>query len=274
MELTTLAQPSANWQFRIMGALADRSAPRVFTTADFHAIVDALRPGTSKSAISALITALVHGKFLYRVSSGLFLNGRAISFTALSEVATHVRTGAAVSLHSVLGECGFLNNPSRVVVAVLPSSATKRPNVGKVRTSGGAEFWFYGLAERFFPTNDQERWELYQPGRFCDMFRPEPALLRWLYLARMKRSTLTPPPTNVDMTALDEEHLHALAARWGLEEEMRVWHDRTKATGFDEAKHSPFTPPEKPASDEEKEARRAASAAAKARVLSRQSKSP
>lgn len=265
---------SANWQFRVMGALAERNAPRLFSTAEFQSFVEVLRPGTSKSAINSLIAALVQGRFLYRVSSGLYLNGRTIPSTALSEAAARIRAGAVVSLHSVLGECGFLNNPSRVVVSVLPSSSTLRPNVGQVRTSGGAEFWFYGLAERFFPSNDQERWDMYQPGRYCDMFRPEPALLQWLYLARMKRSTLTSPPTNVDMSTLDVEHLHKLAKRWGLEEELKEWHDRGEAVGFDEAKHNYAAQTQKPISAKEMEARLADSTAAKARVMGRHQSPP
>ena len=53
------------------------------------------------------------------------------------------------------------------------------------------------------------------------MFRPEAALLQWLYLAGMKRSTVTPaPPQKVDMGQLDEEHLNHLAQRWQLQAEF------------------------------------------------------
>jgi hypothetical protein len=140
-----------------MGERASLSAQSVLTMTDICALVDQVRPGTSRSATSALATALVQSKLLFRVSAGLFLNSRAIPFVSLNEAASYIRSGAAISLHSVLGECGFLNNPSRIVMAVLPTSASKRPNLGEVHTSGGAVFRFYGLAERYFPKNDQER---------------------------------------------------------------------------------------------------------------------
>jgi hypothetical protein len=271
LELMMIKLP-ANWRFRVMGELAGLSAQRVLTMTDFCALVDQVRPGTSRSATSALATALVQSKLLFRVSSGLFLNARAIPFVSLNEAASYIRSGAAISLHSVLGECGFLNNPSRIVMAVLPTSTSKRPNLGEVHTSGGAVFRFYGLAERFFPQNDQERWELYQPGRYCDVFRPEAAVLQWFYLANMKRSTLTALPTNVDMTALDEEHLHRLAKKWHLQDELQDWYEVAKALGFDEGKHRSYTKDEVSRSDSELQLASASSAAAKTRVLSRRSK--
>lgn len=51
-------------------------------------------------------------------------------------------------------------------------------------------FRFYGLAERFFPTNAQDEREMLQPGRPCAVFRAEVAILQWLHLASLKRSTL------------------------------------------------------------------------------------
>jgi hypothetical protein len=229
---------TGDWKFRLLGSLSETGALRVFTAAEFHNLVLLFRPGASTSTARLLASSLVQAGALRRVASGAYLNRRCLPPAELPEMAGRIRSGAVISLQSVLGECGFLNNTSAIVMAVVPTSANRRPNLGEVETSGGDVFRFYGLAERFFPATDEDRWALYQPGRPCDMFRPEAALLHWLYLAGMKRSAVTPPPTDVDMGRLDEEHLDKLAHRWQLQAELTTWHDRAKSIGYGEEQHS------------------------------------
>ncbi|MBV8034588.1 hypothetical protein [Roseateles sp.] len=262
-------QPVGDWKFRLLGSLADSGALRVFTAAEFHNLVLRYRPGASASTARLLANSLVQAGALRRVASGAYLNRRCLPPAELTEMATRIRTGAVISLQSVLGECGFLNNPSSIVMAVVPTSAGKRPNLGEVKTSGGDVFRFFGLAERFFPATEEDRWTLYQPGRLCDMFRPEAALLQWLHLAGMKRSTVTPPPADVDMGQLDEEHLCLLAQRWRLQTELTTWHDYAKSVGFGEERHGSHAA----VSEKPQAAADADGAAARERLLARLGKS-
>jgi hypothetical protein len=50
----------------------------------------------------------------------------------------------------------------------------------------------------------------------------------------MKRSTVTPPPMDVDIGQLDEEHLNQLARRWQLQAELKTWLGRAQSVGFGE----------------------------------------
>lgn len=43
-------------------------------------------------------------------------------------------------------------------------------------------FRFYGLAERFFPTNAEDEREMLQQARPCAVFRAEVAMQHWLHL--------------------------------------------------------------------------------------------
>ncbi|MFZ4478857.1 MAG: hypothetical protein ACOYNZ_03070 [Rhodoferax sp.] len=224
----------ADWKFALIQALSGSEAPRVMRAFDFYQFVLKHRPGTTSNTARLVSRTLVAAGALARVSTGLFLNKRKAPSVELGEAAAHLRYGAIVSLQSVLGECGFLNNPSDVVVAVLPTSANKRPTLGELETSSGQRFRFYGLAERFFPTTESERWETLQPGRMCPTFRPEAALLQWLHLAAMKRSAMTPPPFDVDMELLNEDLLKRLAFRWKLETQLDHWRSRAQAANFGE----------------------------------------
>ena len=255
----------AEWKFSLLGGLAEPFARRIFTAAEFYEFVQRYRVGASVTTARSLSEMLVSSGALRRVSSGIFLNRRSIPPTEITEAASHIRNGAVISLHSVLGEVGFLNNPPSVVFAVLPTSATKRPKLGEARTSAGDIFRFHGLAERFFPQNDQERFKMLQPGRPCEMFRPEAALLHWLHLANMQRSSLWRPPFDVDMSTLDLELLDRLAERWDLGGQLLQWRTQAEAVNFGEEPEAraPTTAPTQEAHD--------ASAAARARLMARRS---
>lgn len=258
----------ADWKFALMGGLAvKQGARRIFTAAEFHQFVRVYRPSASASTAREAANMLVLAGALRRVSSGVYLNRRALPPVELSEVVSHIRAGAVISLHSVLGECGFLNNPSGIVTAVLPTSAAKRPRLGESVTSAGDTFRFFGIAEKFFPTTSEDRFELLQPGRPCEMFRPEAALLQWLHLASMQRSALTMPPLDVDMEQLDVQLLDKLAVRWSLDRQLHGWLARAQMVNFGEESDASSLPAEAPkqkALDE--------SAAARARLVSRRAR--
>ncbi len=220
------------WKFALLGGLAAAGSPRVFTAAEFESFVQRYRPGAAPGTARSMVRSLAQAGALRVVSNGLFLNRRTTPPAELQEAAAHIRAGAIVSLQSVLGEVGFLNNPAGIVVAVLPSSATKRPRLGEVHTSGGYVFRFHGLAEHFFPQTEDQRFQMLQPGRHCAMFRPEAALLQWLHLARMLRSSLTPPPADVDIETLDLTLLDELAARWQLTQALAQWSAHVRDADF------------------------------------------
>lgn len=315
MNATTVARQSAHpesddshsagqkagmdWKFELLGKLAAPGARRVYTAGEFLEFVRSARPGAAASTARQLADSFVLAGFLRQVSSGIYLNRRAFPPAELTEIAAHLRSGAVVSLHSVLGEAGFLNNIAapNLVVAVVPTSTTRRPRLGEIRTSTGDTFRFLGLAERFFPQTAEDRWKMLQPGRPCEMFRPEAALLQWLHLGRMARSPLTAPPEDVDMDVLNLELLDELAQRWGLEVPLRDWKRRAESVGYGKdqgaapvAKPEPFhalysrvpdedladiivadTPPAPAAepTDAERQARRQQAQEARARLMAR-----
>lgn len=259
----------ADWKFALMAGLAaTQGVRRIFTAAEFHHFVQTYRPGASASTARETSNMLASAGTLRRVASGVFLNLRAVPPAELSEAASHIRAGAIISLHTVLGECGFLNNPSGIVTAVLPTSTSKRPRLGEVVTSAGDKFRFYGIAEKFFPITSDDRFDLLQPGRPCEMFRPEAALLQWLHLASIQRSTLTMPPLDVDMEQLDTQLLDKLAGRWGLEQQLHGWLARAQRVNFGEELEASAPPAEAPTQEA-----LAKSAGARARLMSRRPRS-
>jgi hypothetical protein len=217
-----------NWKFALLGALATPSAPRVLTAASFHALAKKIRPQVNPATSRELVGHFLYGGALRRVTSGTFLNRRALPPAELYEAAPIIRKGAVLSLHSVLGEAGVLNDPSRIVTCILPTSKNLLPRLGELKTEAGS-FRFYGLAERFFPKTSEEEREMLQPSRPCGVFRPEAALLQWLHLASLKRSSITELPLDLDLELIDLDLVVRLAERLRVFPLWRVWYEKAKA---------------------------------------------
>jgi len=88
-----------------------------------------------------------------------------------------------------------------------------------------------------------------QQGRHCEMFRPEAALLHWLHLASIKRSSLTQPPVDVDLDSLDLHLLDKLSARWELGDHLDAWISAARQSNFGEQPDSLLRESEKSSED-------------------------
>lgn len=225
------ALPSSEWRYQLLGALEATSSMRVCTTEGLIDLVRKIRPGAALATARGAIDGLVQAKALTKVSKGIYLNRRCRPPVEMSEVAQVVRHGALVSLESVLGECGFLNNFPAIVTAVLPMSTRRKPSVGEVKTSGGQIFRFHALPERFFPLAPEDERLMLQAGRYCPTAKPEVAALHWLRLAESPRSTMQRSPQDVDFSVLDLDLLKALAWRWEMSRALDDWIRRTEMFG-------------------------------------------
>lgn len=257
---------STDWRYLLLGALESSEAPRVCTSEDLAKLVRTVRPSATPLTIRIAVEGLVQARALIKVSKGLYLNRRARPATETSEAAQHIRRGAVVSLETVLGECGFLNNPPAIVTAVVPKSADYVPNVGPVTTSGGQVFRFSALPSSFFPSSKEDERLMLQAGRHCPVAKPEVALLHWLRLAFSARSPLRVPPQDVDFSVLDMDLLKELAWRWELSIALESFMRGVEKLGDAQ---EPSEPAQR--EDSERQASRQRSDAAKSRLLARRS---
>lgn len=147
-----------------------------------------------------------------RVTSRIYLNGRAQPRPTLDEAAPHLRPGAIVSLHRVLGQHGVLNNPSHWVTAVVSSADTTK--VGRVETES-AIFRFAALPDALTIRPGHKLHALAVEEKRPWMATPEKALLDWLHLANTPRGAASwplPGAYDWDLDLLDHDRLDALAA--------------------------------------------------------------
>lgn len=209
---------------KLLLELQSSSAPRFFTTEQFHEFVkNIVGVEGSDRSIDRWLEALSASRILKKVRRGLFLNGFSTPKVKLAEVAHQIRSGAVVDLMTVLGECGALNNVPTMVTCIVPLSINlPTPSIGIVETEIG-RIRFFGMSTYAFHAGaleDREALTAYKRST------PEAALLHWIYLSNNPRSRLTPPPLDIDLSLLDKRALSRLARAKGITAQYDAWKER------------------------------------------------
>lgn len=205
-------------------------APRVLTSAMMSRLCADAHPGIAATSVLALVGSAEDLGVVRRVRNGLYLNRAAAPPAVPAEAAQHIRRGAVVSLHSVLGDAGILNNPTDIVFGIVPIIAgAPPPRVGDVETDVGT-FRFHAIPERaLFAGQLSDRLDMSVP---YPRATPEAALCHWLYLARSCFSYLTQPSPEADVADLDRKRLDRLALATDIHDDVRDW--LARADAYDE----------------------------------------
>ena len=161
---------------------------------------------------------------LFAVQRGLYLNHfRAVPGT-LADTVPLFHKDAVVSLNTVLGDAGILNNPSNTVTAVVPLDPdSPLPHLGRKTTQAGS-LHFFGMPRRVLqagkPGDRLEAEHRFGHARAT----PEKALMDWLYLGQSPRSNRTlPARQDIDIALLKQPRLRRLAAAARLTDNLVTW---------------------------------------------------
>lgn len=215
-----------DWQMRIEERLGADDAPAVLNRDLLNRMTRSARAGRpvpTSSLTHWLKTARMRRKLL-PVVAGLYLNRYRARPGSLADAVHWLRADAIVSLNTVLGDAGILNNPSQLMTAVVPlDTGAPPPKLGRQVTQAGT-VQFFGLPRRIHDAGEPEdRLESAAP-RDHVRATPEKALLDWLYLARSPHSRRTSPPkSDIDLTLLNRRRLKRLAAAMDIKRELDAW---------------------------------------------------
>lgn len=214
------------WQMRLEEALKAIDAPAVLSRDLLNRMARTARDG--KTVPTSSLTHWLKGARaagnLAPVVQGLYLNryrGRPVQ---LADVPHWLVPDAVISLNTVLGDSGVLNNPSPMVTAVVPlDRGAPPPKLGRRATQAGT-IQFFGLPRRILEAGRPEDRLEFRTPRDHARATPEKALLDWLYLAKSPRSHRTfPPKDDLDRDLLDRARLRRLAAAMGLSDALSIW---------------------------------------------------
>jgi hypothetical protein len=164
---------------------------------------------------------------LIKIQRDLYANLRARPVPSPEEAAHLLRRDAVVSLHTVLGQAGVLNNPTRTVYALYPYDEHPggRRKVESLAPEGGvpAEFGvfvFFGVKRDYLSLGDPA--DRLMPVNFAKA-TPERALIDWFRLAQTAKVGLPSPPFDLDTDLLDRDRLFRLATAADLQGTLSTW---------------------------------------------------
>lgn len=202
----------------VLMRLASNDAPRVFSPGSLSLWLEENGIVVSARSLAVRLGEWSIAGAVERVTGRVYLNARATPRPTLDEAAPHLRSGAIVSLHRVLGQHGVLNNPSHWVTAVVSNVDTTK--VGKVETDTTV-FRFAALPETMVIRPGSPLENLAIERRTPWLATPEKALLDWLHLANTPRGAASwplPGAYDWDLDLLDHERLDTLAKALGMTE--------------------------------------------------------
>lgn len=203
---------------KALALLKNNDAPRVFSPTSLKEYFKENALEVSRPSITLYMQSWNDGSFIKKVKHGVYLNLRATPEPSLEEAAPWVREGAIVSLQTVLGQSGVLNNPTDWVTCVYAHS--KNPNNLNLECEGGT-FKFTSINDKALPSPDEDWYkEAYEPYSSNLTATPEKALLDWIYLGTHAYQWSLPPAHDIDWEELNEERLNLLADKMGLKEAL------------------------------------------------------
>ncbi len=215
------------WQSQLKQLLGDTDAPPVLTRdliKRYSRSANSNQP-VAASSLTYWQRSMIASDNLKPIQRGLFLNCFRAKPGMLADAIAWFHTDAVVSLNTVLGDSGILNNPTTVVTAVVPIDRGRHPpaRLGRKMTQAGIVH-FFGIPRHILQAGKSEdrleAEEQYEHLRAT----PEKALLDWIYLGFSPRSRRTPPPgADLDMELLDFRRLRRLVVATKLEQQFAAW---------------------------------------------------
>lgn len=220
-----------SWQIELEQTLAARDAPAVLTRALLEQLGTSVRQDEDgawhigASSWTYWINRLVERGALQPVQRGLYLNRLRAKPGTLADAVPWLQRDAVVSLNTVLGDADVLNNPSRVVTAVVPIDPGAPPpaRLGRRQTKAGVVH-FHGIPRAVLEAGTPE--DRLEDNPHADHVRatPEKALVDWLCLGASPRSRRPlPPRSDVHLEMLDQGRVERLAKATGLADVFEEW---------------------------------------------------
>jgi hypothetical protein len=178
------------------------------------------RKRVARNTLFAWIRAQTESGAFRPVTRGLYLNQMARPLPSVAEAAGHVRSGAIVSLQTVLGDAGVTNSYSDIVTSVLPIRAGNASSSRPV-LADKLEFRFHAMPVRLLDDRAGALEDRMDLDVLYPRATPEKSLLDWIYLGASPRTKLSGPPLDIDLESLDIARLTRLSKHMNLASELK-----------------------------------------------------
>jgi hypothetical protein len=185
------------------------------------------RKKAARNTVFKWIRDQTNAGVLRPVTRGLYLNQLARPQPTAAEAASFVRSGAIVSLQTVLGDAGITNSYSDIVTSVLPVRGRVAQSSRSV-VANGIEYRFHAMPARLLNDEAGDLEDRMDLEVLYSRATPEKALLDWIYLGDSPRTKLAPPPLDIDLERIEKRRLKRLADRMNLSEQLDDYRARKR----------------------------------------------
>lgn len=208
-----------------MPILLGAEAPRVVTVPMLAAAWANGRSLPARGTLFHWLREQRENGVLRPVTRGLYLNQLAQPRPEAAEAAAYVRTGAVVSLQTVLGDAAVTNNYADIVTCVVPIRDGVAPSSRPVKTER-IEFRFHAMPARLLDERAGSLEDRFDLDVSYARATPEKALLDWIYLGASPRTRLSGPPLDIDLDRLHKPRLRRLSKAMGLTAQLEAYLSR------------------------------------------------
>ena len=202
--------------------LLGADAPRVMTVPMIAAAFADRRKKAARNTVFKWIRDQTDAGVLRPVTRGLYLNQLARPQPTAAEAASFVRSGAIVSLQTVLGEAGVTNSYSDIVTSVLPVQGGVAQSSRSV-VANGIEYRFHVMPARLLDDEAGDLKDRLDLNFLYARATAEKALIDWIYLGESPRTKLSFPPFDIDLEQIDKRRLKRLADRMKLSKQLNEY---------------------------------------------------
>lgn len=213
---------TAPWKLALDNTLI-HSDVEVWTTGGlWNEVLSSAQPPSRPTFERWLSEAALAGK-LKKIRGGIFINAAGNASVSPAAAAGFIRRSAIPSLSWVLEQHWLLNNFGDVITCTVPMApGLQIPNVSTVKTPYGS-FQFRALPWRLHEL-DSLPVEDWRDNRYAHpRATPEKAFCDWLYLGQSPRSTLRPPPLDMDYDKLSKSRLRRIVRAMNIQNAFDVW---------------------------------------------------
>lgn len=211
-----------SWRRKISETFMFGKVLRVFRFDDLLKIARTVKPGISNALVEQYLDEM-DGLLFKKAPNGLILNSAVFPPVTIGDAVSVLIDGAVVSLHTVLGDRGVLNNYTKNMFCVRPRSISSEVVVAE----------YDGGSIKCFPVDDK----LFSIGEYQDRLdrtylypraTVEAAIVHWFWLIKHEVGPFRSMDTQVDLEDVDLECVYMMAEPFGLVDDIKEWVRRAK----------------------------------------------
>lgn len=216
--------------------LEKETTPRILKQSELETILQKsdffqqiVNSNQKKKTCHLLIDEYSKNNLITEIHPGLYINDCKTPYPQHEEAALAIDQNAIISMHSILGEYGIINNTSDIITSVVNKPIQK-------------DFFYIknnNRKFRFYPINFNDKNlklsknDLLIEHPYIKKYVPEKAFCDMLFLAQSFENDKITPPLDSDYDSLDTDKVLFIAQKMNIDTSLKQWLNNKKQSDND-----------------------------------------